>query len=211
MPTTHLTAANPGSRSRGGGNHFGFQQILRNADGTFAAWSGSDAFGDAALTCHVLGYHQESAWKRDDKGSNQIDFTLLDNDIDHKNLIAIVAPITPKSILKDPDFTSEDGTLLVNAEISGDVTMPYWLFWYMGAPVGGKAQVFVGIGQFMPTDSLTQKPTEWSLHKISFRSVYGNSHVIAGTEWSTDAAMSTLTTGVTLSDPNGQGIWLAGT
>ncbi len=210
MPVTHLSAANPGSRTRGGGNHFGFQQILRNADGTFAAWTGTDALGDAAGSCHVLGYHQESTWKRDDKGAAQIDFTLLDNDIDHKNAIMQLAPITPKSILKDPDFTSEDGTLVVNAEISGDVTMPYWLFWYIGAPVAGKLQAFVGIGQFIPTDTFNQRPTEWTLHKISFRTVYGNSHVIAGTEWVSDTAMSTLTTGVTLSDPFGQGTWLTG-
>jgi hypothetical protein len=184
--------------------------MSRSAAGVFSVLAtGDDALGDVAGSIHILGYQQESGWKRDDKGGNTIDFKLLDMDISHKNLMEMVAPITAQSILKDPDFTAEDGTLLVNAEISGDVTMPYFLSWYLGAPLAGVAQARFQIGQFLPTNSVTQKPTEWSMHSISFRSVDSGGYTAADTLWSGDAAMAAFLTSVALTVPNQQGIWVA--
>lgn len=182
----------------------------RSSAGVFTILStGNDSLGDAAGSIHILGYQQESGWKRDDKGSYTIDFKLLDMDIDHKNLMEMVAPITAQSILKDPDFTAEDGTLLVNAEISGDVTMPYFLSFYIGAPLAGKAQARFQIGQFLPTNAVTQKPTEWSMHAISFRTVDAGGYAIATVPG--DSSLSTISTGPTLTAPNQHGIWVAGT
>ena len=210
MPVTTLPSANPGSRLRGGGNHFGFVEMSRSSAGVFTVLaSGTDHLGDAAGSVHILGYQQESGWKRDDKGSNTIDFKVLDMDLSHKNLMEMVAPITAQSILKDPDFTAEDGTLLVNAEISGDVTMPYFLSWYLGAPLAGIAQARFQIGQFLPTNNVTQKPTEWSMHSISFRSVDAGGYSAAATLWTGDSAMSGFTVAVVLTVPNQQGIWVA--
>jgi hypothetical protein len=210
MPATTLIAPQPGSRLRGGGNHFGFLMMNRSSAGVFTIPStGNDSLGDPAGSLHILGYHQESAWARDDKGAWTIDFTLLDMDIQHKNMMEMLAPITAQSILKDPDFTAEDGTLLVNAEISGDVTMPYWLSWYVGAPLAGKAQVRFAIGQFQPVNSVNQKPTEWSLNKIKFRTVDANGYAIASVPG--DSAISTISAGPTLAAPNQHGIWVAGT
>lgn len=184
----------------------------RSAAGVFSPLaSGTDTLGDPFTSVHILGYHQESAWKRDDKGCWTIDFTLLDMDLQHKNMMEMLAPITAQSILKDPDFTAEDGTLLVNAEISGDVTMPYFLSWYIGAPLAGKLQARIQIGQFLPINNVTQKPTEWSMNKVSFHTVDAGGYVVLPAAWTSDAAMSTLSTGPTLAAPNQHGIWVAGT
>jgi hypothetical protein len=208
MPVTTLPSAAPGVRLRGGGNFFGFVEIKRNLDGTFAALVGTDSLGDAAGSLHILGSHTESAWARDDKGSWTKDISFIEMDLDHKNLMEMVAPITAQSIIKDPDLTLEDGTLLVNAEISGDVTMPYFMSVSLGAPLAGKVQARFQVGQFLPADGWNQKPTEWSLHKIKFRTVDGNGYVCTVP---VNDALTTVTDAPTLTVPYQHGQWVEGT
>lgn len=204
-----LGAAAPTKRKRGGGNLLVFKQVKLNSDGTYGALTGSDNLGDTAGSWHVLGTHEDTGIQRDDKiGQWAIECTVLEMDKDHRNLMMMVSPITSQSVVRDPDFTAEDGTQVVNSETTGNTTFPYFEVWYLDAPIGGKAQAFAGIMQFAPVYSQSNKITEWSKNKFKLMSVDANGYTCPALP--TAAAFSTFTA-PTFAAPYQHGKHLEGT
>jgi hypothetical protein len=142
------TAAAPLNNTVGGGNLGLFVQLKQNADGTFAAATATDVFGDTAGTVHVLGSHMETGMARDDKGMYSCPVTVIEDDEDTLNSLELLAPYSPAA-QEVPEDQLEDNTIIGgSAGVYGDPSKPFFLFVLFRKILGGKERARFFVGQF---------------------------------------------------------------
>ncbi|MEP7235245.1 MAG: hypothetical protein ABI778_08115, partial [Ignavibacteriota bacterium] len=164
-------AAAPGSRVRGSGNEFQFNEIDRSTAGVFTTkTAGTDFNGDIFDTWHILGSHTESPLSRDDNGLYKLEITIVENDLNRMNFLQKVAPFNTSTTKDAPELNLEDGTQLEGAGSSGGITtQPYYKAIYAGPDsVAGKKRKFYGVGQFGKATQLPFKFNEWNVWKVTF-------------------------------------------
>jgi hypothetical protein len=204
-----LTAAAPTTRQRYGGNLIIFTEVEKNAGGTAfqPLASGTDCFGDPFTTAHILGSQEQTDFARSASGQHTADVTIVEMDVDHKNLLINAAPFSSTSSDTAPELKLEDGTVLQASDTSsGDDTMPYFQFEVFGTPVNGDEQVFSFVGQFAKETSFSQKANEWSKPKIKIVSI----DALGFTPTFGAHARLTGLTEVALSGSKAHGIWISG-
>lgn len=209
MPT-HLSSQVPLNNTVGGGNLGLFVQYLQNADGTFSPMTvGTDALGDPFGTVHELGSQIDSAFNRSNLGQYSCPVTVIENDVDHLNMLENLAPYNPTAVDNNPEDSLEDGTIIGGANsVYGDPSLPFWLFCLFGKPLGGKERCRVFIGQFQRQGGFDQKAKQRNKFKFTVMSV--DAKGLAVTTLPTHARTATMTA-PTLSANFAHGEWVSST
>jgi hypothetical protein len=200
---------NPSSRLKGGGNYIAIIQVDKQADGTFAAHTGTDAFGAAAGTVHLVGSVEETAISRDDNGSHSFDVTVVEMDLDRKNFLINAAPFSTTSANAKEELNLEDGTVLESTDSgTDDPNRPYFQIMVFGAPTAaGKEHVFFGIAQFSRSGGFNQKAKSFAKPKVKAQTVDGNGFACTLPSTVTFPRFTGVTA-PTLADAKRHGIWV---
>lgn len=197
------------SRTKGGGNYIAIVQVDKQADGTFAAHTGTDVFGVAAGSVHIIGSVEETGYAREENGANKFDVTLVEQDIDRKNFLINAAPYSTTSAASKEELILEDDTVLESTDgSSDDSSKPYFQIMVFGKPTAaGKEHVFFGIAQFSRSGGWNTKAKTYSKLKVSATTVDANGYVTILPSTVTFPRFTGVTA-PTLSTTKAMGIWV---
>ncbi|MDE2467523.1 MAG: hypothetical protein KGL35_01930 [Bradyrhizobium sp.] len=207
----HLTTQTPLANTVGAGNNGQFIQVHQNADGTFAALTGTDCFGDTAGTVHFFGSQIDSGGPRAETGQYTCPVSVIEMDPDHLNMLENVAPYNPT--LDNPTDTLENGTIIGGTDsVYGDPSKPYFLFALTDKPLpttGFKVTRFF-IGQFMRAGGRDQSKAK-QRNKIKYNVVSVDGQGFVTTTLAATMANLGTVAGPTLSGNFAHGEWVEAT